>query len=133
MIIQNDYTQNELQPVKLVMSRDYIDSNTNTKSLEVYKPNQIKPTRRRPSSIWKHAPSGRSYLCRRTVGKNGRRIIHRMIIQNELQPVKLVMSRDYIYYSNTTTVKMDGGWTEDGRRMYTNRRRPPGGEITTHQ
>ena len=32
-----------------------------------------------------------------------------MIIQNELQPVKLVMSRDYIYYSNTNTVKMDGG------------------------
>ena len=25
--------QDELQPVKLVMSRDYIDSNTNTKSL----------------------------------------------------------------------------------------------------
>jgi hypothetical protein len=32
-----------------------------------------------------------------------------MIIQDELQPVKLVMSRDYIYYSNTNTVKMDGG------------------------
>ena len=49
MIIYRMIIQDELQPVKLVMSRDYIDSNTNTKSLEVYKPIQIKPTRRTPA------------------------------------------------------------------------------------
>ena len=52
--------QDELQPVKLVMSRDYIDSNTNTKSLDVYNLIQDKPHPRAPRpSIWKHAPSGR--------------------------------------------------------------------------
>jgi hypothetical protein len=44
-----------------------------------------------------------------------------MIIQDELQPVKLVMSRDYIYYSNTICDKIsraigaspaNAGWIE---------------------
>ena len=74
------------------------NSNTNTKSLEVYKLSHIKPTPAPPPSICKHAPSGRSYLCRRTVGKNGRMMYiknynQRIIPKNE--QLETICSRDY--------------------------------------